>query len=192
MYPGYFIWDMPDGNKDLYLTFDDGPVTGITDKVLHILDDFNIKATFFCVGENVEREPELYKTLIDKGHTTGNHTYNHLNGWKTDAKAYCDNVEKCRSVVNSEIFRPPYGRITYKQADALKNKYKIVMWTMLTYDFNESLSPAKCLENAIKHTRNGAIVVFHDNAKAESKIDYTLPKYIEHCLSKGFSFKKLG
>jgi len=183
---------MPAQNKDIYLTFDDGPVAGITDKVLRILDDFNIKATFFCVGENVEREPALYKELIEKGHVTGNHTYNHLNGWETDSETYLSNVARCRTVVNSDIFRPPYGRITYKQAGALKKKYKIVMWTLLTYDFDQRLSPAECLKKAIKYTRNGAIVVFHDNLKTVSKIDYTLPKYIENSLNQDYTFRTLG
>lgn len=191
-YPGYFIWDMPAENKNLYLTFDDGPVVGITDKILKILDDFKVKATFFCVGENVAREPDLYRELINKGHTTGNHTYNHLNGWKTDSETYLGNVAKCASVVNSDIFRPPYGRITYKQAGVLKKHYKIIMWTLLTYDFDKRISPAKCLEKALKHTRNGAIVVFHDNIKAFSNMSYALPQYIENSLNKGYTFKTLG
>lgn len=190
-YPGYFIWDMPAENKDLYLTFDDGPVAGITDKILNILDVFNVKATFFCVGENVEREPVLYRKLIEKGHMTGNHTYNHLNGWKTDGETYLSNVAKCRSVVDSDIFRPPYGRITYKQAGALKKNYKIIMWSLLTYDFDKRISPAECLDKAIKNTRNGAIVVFHDNIKAFSNMSYALPLYIESSLNKGFTFKTL-
>lgn len=190
-YPSYFIWDIPSETDDIYLTFDDGPVNGITHKVLNILDDFEIKATFFCVGENVVRHNDVFLELLSKGHAVGNHTYNHLKGWKTNFEDYIYNVDICNKLVGVPLFRPPYGRITRKQAALLKDNYKIIMWSVLSYDFDQKLNAAKCLKKSIDKTRKGCIIVFHDNVKAEKNLIYTLPRYIEHFKKKNYNFKTL-
>ena len=191
LFPSFLTWDIPSEKKELYLTFDDGPVKGKTHKILDILDDFNIKATFFCVGENIHKHNDDFLALLSKKHVIGNHTYNHLNGWKTKKDVYLKNVDACNKLIESPFFRPPYGRITPLQAFELKDKYKIIMWSVLTYDFNQKLTPDTCLKNSIEKTRNGSIVVFHDNIKAEKNLNYTLPRYIEHFLNKDFVFKTL-
>lgn len=180
---------MPHANsKTLYLTFDDGPEPEATLQVLDILDKYQIPATFFCVGERVENHAGIYKRILEKGHKTGNHTYNHLNGWKTKSSAYKASVEACAQVVESSLFRPPYGRITHRQAHALHPHYKIIMWSLLTYDFSPSLNRDTCLKRAVKKTGPGEIIVFHDNLKALPTMSYVLPRYIESCLERGYGF----
>lgn len=190
-YPSYFIWDIPSETEDIYLTFDDGPVNSITNSVLRILDDFKVKATFFCVGDNVIKYPDCFSELLNSGHVVGNHTHNHLNGWKTNKENYYRNVEDCNKVVRSPLFRPPYGRITYNQASEIKEHYKIIMWSVLSYDFDAKLSANECLKNSITYTRKGSIIVFHDNIKAEKNLSYVLPRYIEYFLKKSYNFKTL-
>jgi peptidoglycan/xylan/chitin deacetylase (PgdA/CDA1 family) len=185
------IWDIPNTNNKIYLTFDDGPTPEITPWTLSILKKFNIKATFFCLGKNVRNHPEIYQQILDDGHAVGNHSFLHLSGWKTGNDAYVEDFEQAAKLINSNILRPPYGRITKAQANLLKKEYKIYMWDVLSGDFDESITPEKCLNNVIKHTKEGSIIVFHDSLKASENLKYSLPKSIEQLLEKGFVFDKL-
>ena len=188
-------WRMPDDK--IYLTFDDGPVPGITDEILLVLNKYNIKACFFCVGENVFKHPDLTKQLINEGHSLGNHTYNHLNEMNTKKYEYLRNVSKGDAIIrdtlginNRVMFRPPYGRLSRGMEQVLSG-VKVVMWSVLSGDFDFSLSKEKCLEKCIESTRGGDIVVFHDNIKMKDKVLWVLPRYIEDCLAKGYSFEQL-
>ena len=189
--PG-LTWKIPSKSKKLFLTFDDGPHPVITSKVLNILEEYNAKATFFCVGENVKEHPEIYNEILSKGHQTGNHTYNHLRGWNTTAKRYIESVKRCNRLVRSDLFRPPHGRITWKQFRALKKEgYRIIMWSVLTRDYNKRADKNGLLERAIHKTRPGSIIVFHDSKKAEENLFYLLPKFLDHFTGKGYSFELL-
>jgi peptidoglycan/xylan/chitin deacetylase (PgdA/CDA1 family) len=185
------IWRKDKREKKIYLTFDDGPVPDVTPWVLDVLKAHSIEATFFCVGENVQKHPDLYSRIIDEQHAVGNHTYNHLSGWKTTLPTYLKNVEQCEKYVQSKLFRPPYGRIRKKQERALEQRYTIVMWDVLSGDYDQKISPQKCLENAINYTRNGSIIVFHDSLKAQNNLQYALPRFIEEAKAKGYVFAKL-
>jgi peptidoglycan/xylan/chitin deacetylase (PgdA/CDA1 family) len=196
LYPD-LIWRIPTDKKELYLTFDDGPVPGPTDFVLETLRKYNCKATFFCIGDNVRKHPEIFNKVISEGHAIGNHTYNHVKGWSTPLNQYIANVELFNQqlpLINGQwsikLFRPPYGRITRNQIKALRD-YKIVMWDVLTSDYNPRLSPEKCLRNSIRATRPGSIIVFHDSVKAARNMSYALPRYVEHFLEQGYEFKAL-
>jgi len=163
LYKNSLLWQLPHSSDVVYLTFDDGPTPELTNQILEILKTHNAKATFFCVGENIERHPELFNQIIKNGHSVGNHTYNHLNAWKTDSDFYLKNVEKAAEIIPSKLFRPPYGRITPKLINMLKDKFQIVMWTVLSGDFDANTNPNKCFENATSKTKAGDILVFHDN-----------------------------
>ena len=189
-YPS-LLWQMPEDEKKLYLTFDDGPHPEITPQVLEILDQFSAKASFFCVGDNVRKFPETYASLIENGHAVGNHSMNHLNGWKTNLNTYYDNVNECRGLVDSKLFRPPYGRITPSQIHTLKKEYTIVMWSVLSYDFDAETNPEQCLEYVINNTEDGAIIVFHDSVKAAKNMLYALPKVLKHYSDLGYTFASL-
>ncbi len=186
-----FLWQKPGLHKTVYLTFDDGPHPEITPWVLEQLDRYNIKATFFCVGDNVRKYPETYRMILEKGHQTGNHTMNHLKGWKTPAQTYIENVDACRAYVDSRLFRPPYGRISRKQAKALENQYSIVMWSLLACDFEKHLNRENALDGLIRKTRNGDIVVFHDSVKAEENLRFLLPQYLQFLNRESFNCEKL-
>lgn len=175
----------------LYLTFDDGPIPEVTPWVLRQLDKYKAKASFFCVGDNVEKNPAIYRQILAAGHSVGNHTYNHLHAGKTKVKEYVKNVEKCAGLVSSELFRPPYGRIRPKITKRLYDKYRIVMWDVLSGDFDTKLSPEKCLRNVIKHSGPGSIVVFHDSLKAKERLTYVLPRVLSYFSLKGYQFKAL-
>jgi len=182
---------LPGEHNELYLTFDDGPGPECTSIILDILDQYGVKATFFCVGENVVKHPEIYKQLTAAGHAVGNHSYNHLNGWKTQIGTYLKNVEKCRQVVTGDLYRPPYGKIKYSQRKALKDHYRIIMWTVLSRDYDAKVSKEKCLEKTWKYTQPGAIIVFHNHLKALEKVEYVLPAYLQRALDAGYQFKVL-
>jgi peptidoglycan/xylan/chitin deacetylase (PgdA/CDA1 family) len=195
-YPS-LIWRMPEDRRELYLTFDDGPVSGPTEFVLDLLEKKNCKATFFCIGDNIRKFPTVFQSIQRGNHAVGNHTYNHMNGWTTNLINYIENVRKCDAEIRKAgserlvtCFRPPYGRINRKQIAALP-QYKIIMWDVLTHDYNQSLSPDACLRRSIKATRNGSIIVFHDSLKAERNMTYMLPRFIDHFLEKGYQFKSL-
>ncbi len=196
LYPK-LLWRMPADKKDLYLTFDDGPIPQVTEFVLKELSKQNIKATFFCIGDNIRKHPEIFKRVVNEGHAIGNHTYNHLKGWQTQVNAYLKNIQECDSAitVNCQLstvnyFRPPYGRITPKQIKSIKDK-RIVMWDVLTRDYDAALSAENCLKGSLKAVRNGSIIVFHDSLKAERNLRYALPRFIETCLKEGYTFKAL-
>ncbi len=200
LYPS-LTWRIQNNRKELYLTFDDGPVPGPTEFVLDTLASRNVKATFFCIGDNIRKHPEVFKKIIERGHAVGNHTFNHLNGWKTNPQQYLKNIIECDDVIkphlrttNNEqrptLFRPPYGRITKKQVQSLSH-YKIIMWDVLSVDYNKNLSKENCLHNTIRATRPGSIIVFHDSNKAEKNLTFALPAFIDHFLEQGFTFHSL-
>ncbi len=187
-------WQLPAGEKKIYLTFDDGPHPTATTFVLDTLRQYNAKATFFCIGKNVVEHPEVYRQVLDQGHAVGNHTFNHLNGWKTDDATYIENVTAAQKHIDSHLFRPPYGRATKFQLKLLAEKYGLnpIMWTVLSGDFDTSLSKENCLKHVLKKTSDGGIVVFHDSEKAFERMQFALPKVLEHFSGKGFIFGKIG
>ncbi|MFC3196895.1 polysaccharide deacetylase family protein [Parapedobacter deserti] len=191
LYPT-LTWHRNREEKQIYLTFDDGPIPDVTPFVINTLESYNIKATFFCVGENIKKHPDLFDRLIKNGHRIGNHTHNHLNGWKTPDEKYLENVARCQQLAHTDLFRPPYGRGSRSQyAKLRKAGYTIVMWDVLSGDFDTGLHPEKCLANVLNYTQNGSIVVFHDNIKAVPRLTYALPRAIEHWLAEGYAFGTL-
>ncbi len=194
-FPGRMIWDMPAGEEPaVYLTFDDGPHPVATPFVLNQLEKYKAAATFFCVGNNVSHYPDIYRQVIAGGHTTGNHTYNHVNGWKAGSSHYIKNIERADKYINSTIFRPPYGRIKYSQIRKLRKKYpnlKIYMWDILSGDFDHSITPEQCLDNVLANITPGSIIVFHDSEKAMERMSYTLPLVLEYCHKKNWKMKAL-
>ena len=192
------IWDIPTKSKDIYLTFDDGPTPEITNWVLKTLKQFNAKATFFCIGKNIEQHPDIFQGISNDGHAIGNHTFNHIKGWKTKTKSYHDEVVLCeetfktQNVKSEKLFRPPYGQITPKQIKNLKELgYKIVMWNVLSVDWDNSITKETCLKNVINHTTSGSIIVLHDSVKASKNMTYALPRILEYFTKKGFTFKRI-
>ena len=184
------IWSIDTNEKNIYLTFDDGPHPVVTTFVLDELAKYNAKASFFCIGKNVQSFPEIYNRIITEGHRVGNHTQNHLNGWEINNEPYLADVSEASKYIQSDLFRPPYGRIRSAQVKELKN-YKIVMWDVLSGDFDESLSKEKCLQNVIRKTSNGSIVVFHDSEKAFQRLKYVLPLVLDFFRDSGYSFKSI-
>lgn len=229
-----FIWSVTTSRKELYLTFDDGPTPEITVWVLDILKRYNAKATFFCIGSNIKKYPDVFEKIISEGHTIGNHTFNHLKGWKHKTKDYLKDVEKTQVLIhtkpqieataysnkqllsgvdvhqsssvldenskrkkngdlNLKLFRPPYGKLKPKQAKQLHKKgYNIVLWDVLSFDWDTSVSKEKCFENVLNSAENGSIIVFHDSVKASQNLKYSLPKVLEYYNSRGFIFKALN
>jgi peptidoglycan/xylan/chitin deacetylase (PgdA/CDA1 family) len=192
LYPSY-TWQIPSAEKNIYLTFDDGPHPTATSFALDQLKQFNAKATFFCIGKNVVEHPHIYQRIIEEGHSVGNHTNNHLNGWKNDDEIYFNNIQLAETQIQSKLFRPPYGRIKLSQAKWLqKNKsFNIIMWSILSGDFDTDLSPEKCLSNIINNTKAGNIIVMHDSEKAWKRMEYALPATLDYFTKKGFNFKKI-
>ena len=191
---GGTVWQMPESEKKIYLTFDDGPHPGITPFVLDELAKFNAKATFFCIGKNVASFPAVYKRILDEGHGVGNHTFDHLDGWRSDNAEYIANILKAREYIDSELFRPPYGRITWNQQKDLtsvKPAFKIIMWSVLSGDFDINISPEQCCKNVIKNTESGSVIVFHDSEKANKRMRYTLPLVLKYFFDKDYFFEKL-
>jgi len=194
LYPGC-VWDIDKKEKTLYITFDDGPTPGITPFILEQLRKYNAKATFFCIGEKVKKYPAVYQQIIDEGHAVGNHTQHHLNGWKTSDENYLKNINEAGKYIDSNLFRPPYGRIKKSQIKLLnkKNKMiKIIMWNLLAGDWDTELKPEKCFERIVRKIKEGDIIVFHDSEKAWERMSFTLPLLLSHYSSKGFSFKKIN
>jgi peptidoglycan/xylan/chitin deacetylase (PgdA/CDA1 family) len=190
IYPS-LTWKMDRKEKVLYLTFDDGPIPEVTPWVLEILQKFNAKATFFCIGQNAKKHPEILKNILDAGHTVGNHTMNHLNGWKSSCTEYSQDVMNCKKHIDSSLFRPPYGKIKPSQVKELKNKFKIIMWDVLSKDYDRSLNGNDCLERIKRKSRNGSIVVFHDSLKAEERLRFALPETLKFFSESGFNFKAI-
>ena len=193
LYPG-LLWDTDTASRCIYLTFDDGPIPIVTPFVLNILKQHNAKATFFCIGDNIRKHPEVFEQVKLDGHAIGNHTFNHLKGWKTENKTYLDNFLQADKLLDTKLFRPPYGRIKRSQVKLLQNAkpgLKTVMWNILSADFDINLTPEKCLNNVLKNTTNGDIVLFHDSLKAFPRLEYALPKAMEAWSKEGYEFKRL-
>ena len=201
-------WARRSAEKLIYLTFDDGPIPEVTEYVLDELDKYSAKATFFCVGDNILKNTPVFQNIIHRGHKIGNHTFNHLNGWKNETGHYLENVSKCNYIImnsldaetkqtylsnrsGKKLFRPPYGKIKQAQIKALTEDYEIIMWDVLSGDFDKNLAPEKCLYKAIKFTKNGSIVIFHDSLKALPNLQYALPRFLKHFKEAGYRFESL-
>ncbi|MDY2586269.1 polysaccharide deacetylase family protein [Winogradskyella aquimaris] len=198
-----FVWNINTTNKELYLTFDDGPTPEITDWVLDTLTSFSAKATFFCIGKNIQSHPEIFNRIIKEGHGIGNHTFHHLKGWKTNTEAYITDVERTQELINSiiktggstrtNLFRPPYGKFKSEQNKKLQELgYKIILWDVLSYDWDKTITEESCLKNIIPVAKQGSIIVFHDSVKAARNLRYALPKVLEYYSKKGYEFKALS
>ena len=191
------VWAFPNSKNSIYLTFDDGPIPEVTLWVIQVLKQYKAKATFFCIGDNVNKHPEVFQQVIKEGHSIGNHTFNHLNGWKTKTEDYINNCKKCEHTLNlvqddkstirnqeseiNNLFRPPFGKLTVRQSKNLQKKgYHIIMWDVLSADFDTKISKEKCLENVLKNIQPGSIVVFHDSLKSNEKLRYVLPKVLDY------------
>lgn len=200
IFPKY-IWEIPNSENKIYLTFDDGPIPEITEWVLEILNKYEVKATFFCIGDNIEKHPDIFQKIINNGHSIGNHTYNHLKGWDFNTEDYIENALKCENTITSKteisnlkskLFRPPYGKIKLSQSRILRNLgYKIIMWDVLSVDYDKEIAAEKCLENIIENTVSGSIIACHDSIKAFKNLEYALPKAIEYLKNKGFKFERI-
>ena len=191
---GRLVWDIPVQDKVLYLSFDDGPHPEVTPFVLDMLKQYDAKATFFCIGKNVVAYPQIYKRILSEGHRTGNHTYNHLNGWKTPDKDYVENIRQASMYIDSDLFRPPYGRISAFQSAFLRGapfNYKIIMWDVLSADFDRALTAEKCAGYVIRHGRPGSIVVFHDSEKAYDRLRGALPEVLKKFSVEGYRFEAI-
>jgi len=194
LYPA-LTWHVKPGNSSIFLTFDDGPIPIVTPFVLKILRGYNAKATFFCIGDNVIKHPNVFEQVKNDGHAIGNHTYNHLNGWETSNEVYIANTLKTDEILHTDLFRPPYGRIKRSQVSWLKKErpnMQFIMWDVLSGDFDINLDPEKCLANVLQHTKPGSIVVFHDSLKAFPRLEYVLPRVMEAWAKKGYRFESLG
>jgi len=194
LYPN-LLWDADRSSKCIYLTFDDGPIPIVTPFVLNILKQYNAKATFFCIGDNVSKHPDVFELVKNEGHAIGNHTYNHLKGWDTEDQTYLNNFLKADELLDTKLFRPPYGRMKRSQAKLLQNAkpgFQAVMWNVLSADFDANVTPEKCLDNVIKNTKSGDIVLFHDSLKAKERMQYALPRALEIWSKQGYSFNPLA
>ncbi|WP_207428226.1 polysaccharide deacetylase family protein [Pedobacter sp. SYSU D00535] len=193
IYPS-LVWRKKTESKVIYLTFDDGPIPEVTPFVLEALEKYQAKATFFCIGDNIRKHPEVFQAVIDGGHLIGNHTFNHLRGWDTDDDVYLENFQRCQELVQTNYFRPPYGRIKKSQVSKLQEEQpgiKIIMWDVLSGDFDVNLSPEKCLKNVLKHACPGSIIVFHDSIKAFERLEYVLPRALAVWHKLGYRFETL-
>ncbi|MBV6429215.1 MAG: hypothetical protein KIPDCIKN_03764 [Haliscomenobacter sp.] len=191
MFPN-FTWKVPVAEKRLFLTFDDGPIPEVTPWVLNQLAAYRAKATFFCVGDNIRKHPDVFRKVKEGGHSIGNHTYNHLNGWITENIPFFHNVRHGASLTNSVLFRPPYGRLKPKQAQFLQRHYRIIMWDVLSGDFDARITPEQCLQNVLQNAEPGSIIVFHDSLKAIDRLKYALPRVLEHFTALGYQFEALN
>lgn len=185
------LWQKAREEAVVYLTFDDGPHPEITAFVLDELKKWEAKASFFCIGENVDKYPDVFKRIQEEGHTIGNHTMHHLNGWKTKDEVYLDDIRKAADLIPSDLFRPPYGRIRFSQLHKLDKPMKVVMWSLLSGDFDLTITPEKCTNNVISNIKNGDIVVFHDSTKAKKNLLYTLPLVLKFLSDNGYVCKPL-
>ena len=187
----HLIWEIEPKNNDIFLTFDDGPHPEITPWVLELLEKYNAKATFFLVGENAAKYPEIVKKIKDAGHHIGNHTYNHLKGWSTSAYKYYKNTLKCEEEFSTPLFRPPHGRITRSQHNQLSKRFKIIMWSVLSGDYDRKLNPKTIIKGVVTNTHPGSVIVFHDSIKAEKNLKKALPEVLDQLSGKGFTLKPI-
>lgn len=193
-YPAKAEWHYPKAGKTLFLTFDDGPHPTITPRVLDQLKEYNAKATFFCIGKNVQAHPETYRRILDEGHRVGNHSFNHLNGWKTDTKTYMEDIRKASQWIDSDLYRPPYGRILPFQAHLLRKAprpYRLILWDVLSADFDTSIIPEKSFQHVQRHAKNGSVIVFHDSEKAFPRMEYALEQTLSFFSEKGYRFEAI-
>ena len=189
LYPSA-IWRMDKDERAVYLTFDDGPIPRVTPWVLDVLDRYGIKATFFMVGDNIRKHPDEFRMVVERGHRIGNHTFNHIRGLSYDINSYLENTDKaCRMMMNTNLFRPPHGYMSPKQYAELKKRYKIIMWDLVTRDYNRKFNGEQILQKVKKYARNGSIITFHDSIKSEENLKYALPKAIEWLKEQGYEFK---
>lgn len=188
IFPGAH-WRFNKGEKTVFLTFDDGPIPEMTPWVLDLLDQYGIRAVFFCVGDNVRRYPEIYREILARGHRVGNHTYHHLQGLKVTSKTYLKDVEEAGKLIDSKLFRPPHGHIRLPQFFKLREQYTIVLWDVVTRDYSCLMSAGQVLDNVKRYTRNGSVIVFHDSLKGGEKTRYALPRSIDWLLEQGYQFK---
>ncbi len=188
----YLKCSIPTSEKVIFLTFDDGPVPEVTSGVIGILKERNIRATFFCVGDNVKKQPDLFAQVTGAGHAIGNHTFHHLNGWKTPPAEYAEDVMRCEEYFKTDLFRPPYGRFTPSQYFLLQKQYRIILWSVLSGDYNKEISKEQCLLNVVTHSKPGSIVLFHDSLKAKDNLFYALPRFLDHFLNLGYTFELLS
>jgi peptidoglycan/xylan/chitin deacetylase (PgdA/CDA1 family) len=188
LYPGAY-WRLNPNEKAVYLTFDDGPIPEMTPWVLDLLDQYGIRAVFFCVGDNVRKYPDIYRDILARGHRVGNHTYHHLQGLKVRTKTYLKDVADAATVVDSPLFRPPHGHIRLPQFFRLRDKYQVILWDVVTRDYSCLMTPERVLANVKKYTRNGSIIVFHDSLKGGEKTRYALPRTIDWLLEQGYEIK---
>ncbi|OQX72251.1 MAG: hypothetical protein B6D61_14420 [Bacteroidetes bacterium 4484_249] len=186
------IWEIPEKEKIIYLTFDDGPEEKFTPEILQILDRYKAKATFFCVGENSKKNPGIIQQIIKAGHAVGNHSYSHLKGNRTNTEEFINDIKKCNDILKTKLFRPPYGKISRRQIKRLKEDYNIIMWSVIPGDFDDKVSKELLLKRSIKYTKQGTIIVFHDNIKTKEKVLYALPKFLEHFINMGYNFEKIN
>lgn len=197
LFPKY-VWDIPNKDNKVYLTFDDGPIPEITEFVLSELEKHNAKATFFCIGDNIRKNPGIFEKVIVSGNAIGNHTFNHLKGWETETETYIENVKLCEAQmekhrIKTNLMRPPYGRIKKSQAKILRNSgYKIIMWDIVSADFDATISPEECLKNVLKNVASGSIIVFHDSIKAFPNMRHALPETLKFLSEKGFKCEVLA
>ena len=194
LYPG-LTWHRSRKEKKVYLTFDDGPVPNATDFVLDTMKSMGVKGNFFCVGDNVRKHRATYEKLQESGHRIANHTFNHLNGWQTGDEEYYENIHACEKLLGRDnhppLFRPPYGKIKRNQAKEVLKTHEVIMWDVLSGDFDPALEDDVCLKRSIDATKNGSIIIFHDSNKTYNKLKYVLPRYIEKILSRGMTFELL-
>ncbi len=190
LYPS-FIWSFPDDKDGVYLTFDDGPRPEVTPWVLDLLDKYDAKATFFCIGKNVELFPEIYNEIIARGHAVGNHSYSHVKGWGVPTGDYIRDVDTASDTIHSNLFRPPYALIGISQARMLSERYKIIMWNILSRDYNYNISGKRCANNVVPHIQPGDIIVFHNSIKSAKNMFYALPIVMESIKNKGLKCKKI-
>ncbi len=192
LYFSDYTWHIPTSEKVIYLTFDDGPIPQVTEFVLETLKEYAANATFFCIGDNIRKHPDIFKKVVKAGHSVGNHTFNHFNGWKSRDTDYLENISWCDEQLNcnSNLFRPPYGRIKKSQASYLGDK-RIVMWDVLSGDFSPNVTPERCLDKSIQYSKPGSIVLFHDSIKAFKNMRFALPKYLEHFSKLGYKFESI-